>query len=199
MSVGGGAKPPGASRLPQVGCSPSWLGGAPSASHKCWGGVHKGMSSIVTSSKTKTSPLGMRRHTTTVRQSCGEQFPETRVLPSLCASRWTFFWSFPGPISGCLPTPTLSLAWPSLGESHLPPPTSCSPPSQLEPPSLARRSKALFLGARPVCLGGPRKGGAEPRASAHGPPGPGRVGGGRRAAGAGGEELRLAAPLPRRV
>lgn len=45
VCVGGSAKPPGASRLPQVGCSPSWLGGAPSASHKCWGGgLHKGMS-----------------------------------------------------------------------------------------------------------------------------------------------------------
>lgn len=41
------------------------------------------------------------------------------MLPFRRASRWASVWSFPGPISGCLPTPTLSLAWPSLGESRL--------------------------------------------------------------------------------
>lgn len=58
------------------------------------------------------------------------------MLPSLCAAgRWASFWSFPGPISGCLPTPTLSLAWPSLGESHLlSPPPSHAPPT---PPQLS--------------------------------------------------------------
>lgn len=78
------------------------------------------------------------------------------MLPSLCAAgRWASFWSFPGPISGCLPTPTLSLAWPSLGESHLlsPPPVMLPPPhpSSARAPSLARRSKALFFG-RTSCL-----------------------------------------------
>lgn len=58
------------------------------------------------------------------------------MLPSLCALGWASFWSFPRPISNCLSTPTLSLAWPSLGESHLFSPQVMSPPTpaQLEPP-----------------------------------------------------------------
>lgn len=55
------------------------------------------------------------------------------MLPSFRVSRWASFWSFPEPISGCLPTPTLSLAWPSLGESHLLFPLVLLPPAQLEP------------------------------------------------------------------
>lgn len=54
------------------------------------------------------------------------------MLPSLGASRWASFWSFPGLNSGCLPTPTLSLPWPSLEESHLLFPLVLLPPVQLK-------------------------------------------------------------------
>lgn len=103
------------------------------------------------------------------------------MLPSLCTLRWASFWSFPRPISDCLPTPTLSLAWPSLGESHLLSPQSAPPPPSVQAPSLEGRSKALFWGARPVCLGGLWKGvqGPEPRLTVPWGLGGWEVGGGR--------------------
>lgn len=182
MCVGGGAKPPGAPEFPQEGCNPYWLGGAPSASPKrecvrvCsrWWAL----------SEAETSPWGIRRPKTSVKQSCEEQLQEARVLPFRRASRWASVWSFPGPISGCLPTPTLSLAWPSLGESRLLFSLVLSPHSSARTPSLVRRSEALFLGARPGCLGGPREGAQVPEPSltspnTHGALGGWEVGGGR--------------------
>lgn len=108
---------------------------------------------------------------TSVRQSCGEQLQEAKVLLSLRASRPVGFllvlsgahlWLSPHPHT------VLSLALAGGIPSPLPP--SLAPPSSARTPSLVRRSEAHFLGSRPCCLGGPREGAQDPEPSLMPPP-----------------------------
>lgn len=107
--------------------------------------------------------------------------------------------SLPGPCSRCLPTPMLSSAWPSLGDLYSPSSILAQAPSPAPALSPGEEVVVLRLGAGPASRGGPWEG-SWARPGRPQPPAARAGGGGRvRALGAGGEELRLGAPLPRRV
>lgn len=93
----------------------------------------------------------------------------------------------------------LSSAWPSLGDLYSPSSVTSQAPGPAPCLSPGEEVVALCLGAGPASLGGPREGSKAKPGRAQ-PRQPERAGVWVvKALGAGGEELRLGAPLPRRV
>lgn len=144
-----------------------WLGEAPSASPKwecvkvCprWGSL----------SKAETSPLGRGDPRQVSGKAVENNFRRQGCfLPSEPAGGLPFG-PFLGPFKLSLhPHTVLSLAL--TGGIPSPLPLSPAPLSSARTPSLVSRSEALFLGARPGCLGGSREGAQDPEPSLTPPP-----------------------------
>lgn len=125
---------------------------------------------------------------------------EQECFLSRWAGQWASFQSLPGPSSLCLPTPMLSLAWPSLRDLYSPPfPDHGSGPQSRSSPLSGEEVCGALLGRGPASLTQWARGGG-PGLRA-GPPAtplqPERVGRGDEGSGcAEGEELRPPLPSP---